>query len=98
MGFRTVSALALGACAWAAALVVGCGDSGTTPADTVFRNGYVVTMDGDSPPRQGLAVREGRIVATGSDAEMLTYVGANTRIVDLGGRMLMPGFVDAHLH
>jgi predicted amidohydrolase YtcJ len=98
MGFRTVSALALGACALAAALVVGCGGSGTTPADTVFRNGYVVTMDGDSPPRQGVAVREGRIVATGSDAEMLAYVGANTRIVDLGGRMLMPGFVDAHLH
>ena len=98
MGFRTFSVLALGASAVAAALVVGCGGSGTTPADTVFRNGYVLTMDGDSPPRQGVAVREGRIVATGSDEEMRAYVGVNTRIVDLAGRMLMPGFVDAHLH
>ena len=68
------------------------------PADAVYRNGYVYTADAHDSVQQALAVREGRIVYVGSDAGVKPLLGANTRIVDLHGRMLMPGLVDGHMH
>ncbi|MCY1646620.1 amidohydrolase [Caulobacter sp. SL161] len=69
-----------------------------TPADTVFRNGYVYTVDGKDSVQQALAVRDGKIVFVGSNAAVAKHVGPKTRNVDLKGRMLMPGLVDGHSH
>jgi len=82
----------------AVVLAVGCGGSGTEPADTLLRNGYVYTVDSQDSVQQAVAVRGGRIVYVGSDDGAARYVGASTQVIDLGGRMLMPGFVDGHLH
>lgn len=90
---------ALFAAATVIAIVVGCGGGdGIEPADVVLRGGKVVTMDGQRSIAQAVVVRAGRIDFVGSDADASLRIGANTKVIELGGRMLMPGFVDAHLH
>ena len=96
MFWRRMSAAA--AVTVALIVVVGCGDGGEAPADTALIHGQVVTMDDRGSTHQALAVREGKIVYVGSDVGVQAWIGPATKVVDLGGRMLMPGFVDAHLH
>ncbi len=69
-----------------------------TPTDLVMRNGYVYTVDGQNSVQQAIAVSGGKIVYVGNDAGLDDYIGKQTQLIDLGGRMLMPGFVDAHMH
>ncbi|MGH8389451.1 MAG: amidohydrolase [Pseudomonas sp.] len=78
--------------------LVGCQSQGTTGADTVMRNGYVYTVDGKNSVQQAVAVKDGRIVYVGSDEGAASYIGTQTQLIDLAGRMLMPGFIDAHMH
>ena len=68
------------------------------PADTVYRNGYVYTVDAKDSVREALAVRAGRIVYVGDNAGVKPLTGKATKVVDLKGRMLMPGLVDGHMH
>src|SRR5687768_5371268 len=70
----------------------------TAPAALAFVNGAVYTVDPARPRAQAVAVREGRIVAVGSDDEVRELVGPVTDVIDLKGRMLLPGFQDAHVH
>src|SRR5690349_6731022 len=69
-----------------------------TPADTVMRNGYVYTVDGQNSVQQAIAIAGGKIIYVGSNAGVDAYIGKQTQLIDLAGRMLMPGFVDAHMH
>lgn len=68
------------------------------PADLVLRHGAVYTLDQRQPWAQAVAVRGGEIVAVGRDAEMAGLIGPATQVVDLQGRMLMPGLNDVHAH
>lgn len=86
---RVVAALLLGACASRPA---------QPPADTVFLGGYVYTADAARGVARAVAVRGERIVAVGDDAALRELVGPHTAVVELGGRMLMPGLEDAHIH
>jgi predicted amidohydrolase YtcJ len=63
-----------------------------------MRNGYVYTVDGQNSVQQAIAISGGKIVYVGSDAGVDGYIGKQTQLIDLAGRMLMPGFVDAHMH
>jgi len=67
-------------------------------ADTVYRNGYVYTVDAQDSVRQALAVRAGRIVYVGDNAGVQPLTGKSTKVIDLKGRMLMPGLIDGHMH
>lgn len=67
-------------------------------ADLVLRNGKIVTVDPARPQAQALAVRGDRIVALGSDAEIAKLTGPRTRVIDLHGRLAVPGFIEAHGH
>jgi len=67
-------------------------------ADLVLRNGAVYTVDAASSWARSIAVRDGRIVAVASDDDVDDLVGARTEVIDLGGRMVLPGFQDAHVH
>lgn len=69
-----------------------------TPADMVMRNGYVYTVDGQDSVQQAVAITGGKIVYVGSDAGVTGFIGKQTQQIDLAGRMLMPGFIDAHMH
>nr|WP_315219411.1 amidohydrolase [uncultured Duganella sp.] len=68
------------------------------PADTVYRNGYVYTVDAKDSVQEALAVRAGRIVYVGGNAGVQPLTGKATKVVDLKGRMLMPGLIDGHMH
>jgi predicted amidohydrolase YtcJ len=72
--------------------------TGGQRADAVYINGDVVTVDDRRPVAEAVAVAGGRIVAVGRADEALAWAGPATRIVDLGGRALVPGFVDGHGH
>ena len=68
-------------------------------ADTIYVGGDVVTIDDAQPTAEALAVKDGRIVAVGARADVeRAHKGATTRIVDLGGKTLMPSFIDSHSH
>lgn len=67
-------------------------------ADLVFKNGHVQTLVREGDAAEAVAVREGSIVYVGDTAGVEAYVGDSTKVVDLEGRFLCPGFMDGHLH
>jgi predicted amidohydrolase YtcJ len=82
-----------------APLTVACSQS--TPheaADLVLRGGRVATVDPVLPVAQAVAISGARIVAVGSDAEIAPWIGPDTRVVELEGRLLTPGFIEGHGH
>ncbi len=68
------------------------------PADIIFINGTILTMDKSNPAAQAIAIRGDTILAIGSDSEISNLQDARTQVIDLNGSTLMPGFVDAHSH
>jgi predicted amidohydrolase YtcJ len=74
-----------------------CGCAAPQPADLVFR-GTVYTADPSRPSAQAVAVRDGVIVAVGDRDAVGRYEGPETRVIDLGTGMLLPGFHDSHVH
>lgn len=73
-------------------------------ADTVYVNAKIVTLDdhemNDNPGTivEAMAVRDEKIIGLGTDEEMLKYAGPETRVVDLLGKMMIPGIVESHVH
>ena len=88
----------------AACLASGCSgpseDSGQNAptADAIYFNGEIYTLDAQDNWAEALAVREGVLLAIGEDAEVLAHQGERTQMVDLAGRMAMPGIQDMHMH
>jgi predicted amidohydrolase YtcJ len=68
------------------------------PADLVLRGGHVHTVDPATPRAEAVAVRGERIVAVGRGRDVGELVGPRTRVIDLAGRLLTPGFQDVHIH
>ena len=68
------------------------------PADIVFKNGNVYTANDKAPQAQAIAVKGDRIVFAGTNEAAQKYVGANTRVIDLHGNTVLPGFTDSHQH
>lgn len=68
------------------------------PADLVFRGRAILTLDASTPHAEAVAVRAGRIVFVGEIPAATAYIDNRTRVIDLGRRMLMPAFHDAHMH
>lgn len=67
-------------------------------ADIIYHGGDIVTIDDTRPMAEALAVKDGKIQAVGAKADVLKLKGASTKVVDLGGRTLLPSFIDAHSH
>ena len=67
-------------------------------AETIITNAKVLTMDDGRPRAEAVAIAGGRILAVGSRAEVEALAGPGTKVVDAGGRTLLPGFVESHLH
>ncbi len=67
-------------------------------AETIFINGKILTADAQFSTQQALAVRDGKIAAVGSTAQIRKLAGAKTRVIDLGGRTVIPGLIDSHMH
>ncbi len=82
-------------------LIIGVSLSGlqkSKKADLVLINGKIVTVDKEKPEVQALAVSGDRIAAVGSNEEIKPYITQNTEVIDLEGRLAIPGFIDAHGH
>jgi len=69
-----------------------------TEAELILHGGRFLTMDTRQPAAQAVAVADGRFLAVGSDADVLNLAGPRTSKLDLGGRTVVPGFIDAHTH
>ena len=67
-------------------------------ADTLLLNGKILTVDAQFSTREALAVRDGRIMALGTNAEIKKLAGPKSRIIDLQGRIVIPGLIDNHMH
>src|SRR5262245_46983460 len=67
-------------------------------ADLVITNANIHTLDTERPTARSIAMLNGRIIAVGSDADTKGLVGSATRVIDAKGRLVMPGFNDAHVH
>ncbi|SVC10052.1 uncharacterized protein METZ01_LOCUS262906, partial [marine metagenome] len=76
--------------------IFGC--SGDRAADLVVQNGNIYTVDVNSPKASAVAVKGGRIIAVGSNPDIDPFVGKKTRVVDLEGLTMIPGFIESHGH
>jgi predicted amidohydrolase YtcJ len=68
------------------------------PADLVITNARIATLDASSTAASALAVRDGRLIAVGSNRSILAAAGPGTRRIDAGGRTIVPGLIDSHIH
>jgi predicted amidohydrolase YtcJ len=68
------------------------------PADLVLRHGRVVTVDPARPEAQAIAIKADRIAAVGTDEEISRLIGPRTEVIDLGGKLTIPGFIESHGH
>jgi len=80
------------------AVAASCATPPVEHADLVLRNGTIVTVDDLIPEVDALAVRGDRIVAVGRAAELDRYIGDETQVIDLDGRLAIPGFIEGHGH
>ena len=81
----------------------GCSQEASKPApsqyaDTLFINGSVYTMDATRSWADAVGLRDNNIIYVGMDNDADRLRGPDTRVIDLGGKMLMPAFQDAHIH
>lgn len=67
-------------------------------AELVIVHGHVWTVDPENPRAEAVAVRDGRIVAVGSEREIAKWIGPATKTIDAQGKSVLPGFIDAHVH
>lgn len=82
-------------------LIAGLGASAAhaaEPADAVYRHGRIYTVDSAMRWVEAVAIRDGRFVAVGADSAVAPFIGPRTRVVNLAGRMVMPGIYDMHAH
>ena len=68
------------------------------PADVIFYNGVILTMDSSQPQAQAIAIQGNKILAIGNDTEIMSLNGPKTQLIDLAGLTIMPGFIDGHSH
>lgn len=73
-------------------------DASSQNADVVIRNAKVYTVDSQHPWAQAVAVKGDRIAWVGDESGVSPYIGPATRVIDAGGRLLLPGFIDSHFH
>lgn len=90
----SIGAMAL---AWGVVAPATAQDAART-ADIVLTGGNVLTVDDSFAQASAVAIADGRFIAVGSDAEIIELVGPDTRALDLGGRTVIPGLIDNHLH
>ncbi|WP_243429601.1 amidohydrolase [Acetobacter sacchari] len=81
-----------------AALVASAHAAAAPSPETAFVNGYVYTVDATGSVAEGVSVRDGKIITVGNNATVRASVGPHAKVIDLHGRMLMPGLVDGHMH
>ena len=68
------------------------------PAETILTNGKIISADDKEHVYQAMAIRDGKIIALGKTSDMTTWQGAQTKVLDLKGKAVIPGLIDSHMH
>jgi len=95
LGTRAALAVAVAALAGCSTAPQG---AATPAADLIVHHAKIATLDAGSRQAEAIALRDGRIIAVGSNAEAAAFAGPGTRQVDAGGRLVIPGLIDSHMH
>src|SRR5690606_11049823 len=95
---REASRAVAGVAALLLALCIGASAGRAQIADAILFNGRIVTLDAQSTIAEAIAIRGERIAAVGSNAEIGSLAGTATLRIDLGGRTVIPGLIDSHMH
>jgi predicted amidohydrolase YtcJ len=83
----------------ATAVIAGCAREDTrTAADLALTNGRIYTVNSERGWAEAVAIRDGRIVFVGTNDDAKEYIGPGTKVVELDGRLVLPGFQDSHVH
>src|SRR5215468_215413 len=86
-------------CAFAAfALAFAVSTASAQTVDAVLFNGKILTVDADFSVREALAIADGKVFSTGTSDDMKKLADSRTRLIDLGGRTVIPGLTDGHIH
>ena len=64
----------------------------------VLKNGFIYTVDGRRTVAEAVAIKDGKFIYVGSNSEVTPYIGKDTEVIDLGQRLVLPGFIDSHCH
>jgi predicted amidohydrolase YtcJ len=75
-----------------------CRSTDSQSADLVFRNGYIFTADSLSSKAEDVAIKDEKIIFVGDDEKIENFIGEKTKVINLEGKMILPGFIDAHCH
>ena len=67
-------------------------------AQIVVKNANIMTMYGDQPKAESLAMAHGRFVGVGSNEDIEGLIGPGTKVFEMGGKTVLPGFIDGHIH
>jgi len=70
----------------------------STSTDLILHNGTVTTLDRSNPSATAVAIRDGKFLRVGTEADVMPLAGAATRVIDVKGRRVLPGLIDNHLH
>jgi hypothetical protein len=81
-----------------ASLLAAGGVANAQPPDLVLLDGKIITVDAQSSLREALAIRDGKVLALGTSAEIRRLAGPDTRVFELDGRTVIPGLIDSHMH
>jgi len=81
-----------------AVVLAGAAHAESPTAERIFRGGSIVTVNSAQPTAEAVAIADGTIVAVGSEADVMKHKGEATEVIDLGGKTLVPGFIDGHSH
>ena len=68
------------------------------PAETILKNGKIISADDKSHVYQAMAIRDGKIIALGKKGDLKAWQGDKTNIIDLQGKSVIPGLIDSHMH
>jgi hypothetical protein len=79
-------------------IISGCNTKQDDIADIVFTNGVVYTVDSLNNKAEAVAIKDKSIIFVGNNDGVQSYIGDNTKVINLNGKMLLPGFIDAHCH
>jgi predicted amidohydrolase YtcJ len=78
--------------------IYSCNSANSQTADIVFKNGIIYTVDSANTIAQSVAVKNGKIIFIGDDKSVNGFIGTKSKVVDLNGKMILPGFIDSHAH
>jgi predicted amidohydrolase YtcJ len=77
---------------------VSSGEAKSPAADVILIHAKIYTVNARQPWAQALAIRDGKILAVGTDGDITQYRGPSTKVIDGNGRLVLPGFTDCHVH